>query len=475
MNSEKSNTAMSRRATLQRVPAPLVLALLVATIVASLASVGIAQEKRESPLTPKYLIGDSVSLSNKEYPEIDKAIQRFTNRDVEGAQEYLDQAAEKYSKLPPTDVLMAKMQLLTNNARAVQFYLERAAAQHPEDPEAYLMLADMAFSGQRTAESLALFDSADPLVEKFTSNSKRKRNFQIRVLAGRAAVAERRAEWDKARGYLQQWLDIDPENAMAHSRMGIVLFRLDKAQESLAEFQKAHEINPDVAHPFVSLGQLFSAGGDIEKARKSFEKAYNEDQADAAVAQAFAEWLIQQGELDKAQEIATALREKTPNAITALLMDGIVSYMKGETDRAEQTLQKVLSLDPRNARATDLLAMLLIQSDKVADKERALQYAQNNAERLSNSAQANVTRAYVLYELGRKAEAQKSLAQAGKMQIQPDSTFLIAKILVAEKQNDKAIEALEKIVDLKSGLVIFRREAQELLAQLKSGAGAEEK
>lgn len=430
-----------------------------------------AQEAEENnPLTPKYLIGDAVSLTNQDYPEIEKAIQRFRNRDVLGAQEYLETAKEKFPKLPPPDVMMAKLQLLARSARGVQFYLERAATTTPDDPEAYIMLADQAFQAQRTTESLALFDYADPLVEKFTGNTKRKRNFQIKVLAGRAAVAERRQQWEQASNYLEQWLGIDPDNALAHTRKGIVLFRLDKAKEALAELNKAREINPDAPHPFVSLGQLFYANGENDKARKSFEKAYNENKSDSKVAQAYAEWLIQMQELDKAQEVAAALREQTPDAIPALLMDGIVAYMQGQADSAESTFQKVLSLDPRNGRATDLMALLLIESDKSSDKERALQYAQNNAERLRNNAQASVTRAYVLYELGQKAKAQQSLQEAGKLQIQPDSTYLIAKILAAEGQNDKAIAALEKVVAQKGGLMIFRRDAEELLAQLKSKA-----
>ena len=137
------------------------------------------------------------------YPEVEKAIQRFRNRDALGAQEYLDKAKEKYPKLAPPDVMMAKMQILTRNARAVLFYLERAATEYPEDPEAYLMLADLSFKSQRTAESLALFEYAAPLVEKFTANAKRKQKFNVRVLAGRAAVAERRQQWEKAQSYLK--------------------------------------------------------------------------------------------------------------------------------------------------------------------------------------------------------------------------------------------------------------------------------
>lgn len=465
MNNNTADTALSNAKRL------LLLTLLLAawaTPTFSHAQAPAAQGK--SPLTPKYLIGDAVSLSNKSYPEIEKAIQRFGNRDAVGAQEFLVKAKEKYPKLPPSDVMMAKMQLLIRNGRAVQLLLERAATQHPEDPESYLMLADQAFQGQRTAESLSLFAYATPLVEKFTENSKRKRKFNIRLLAGRAAVAERRQQWEQASGLLQQWIDIDPENSLAHRRMGIVLFRLDKAKESLAEFSKSREINPDAPHPFIALGQLFSSNGDSEQARKSFEKAYSENQSDAKIAQSYAEWLIQQGELDKAQEIAATLRQQAPDSISALLLDGVVAYMQKQSDRAEQTLQKVLSLDPRNARATDLMALLLIESEKVEDQERALTYAQNNAGWLPNNAQANVTKAYVLYNLGRKAEAQKALSQAGKMQPQPDSVYLITKILVAEGQNQQAIEYLTKITNQKSGLLIFRREAEALLALLQGSS-----
>ncbi len=451
----------------------LTLTLLASLFLAACVAPGLshAQEGGTNKMTPKYLIGDAVSLSNREYPEIDKAIQRFENSDIPGAQDFLERAKEKYPKLAPVNVMLAKMHRFYRSARGLQFYLERATIETPDDPEAYLILADTAFRAQRTAESLALFEYAAPLAEKFTENAKRQRTFRIRVLAGRAAVAERRRQWDQASEYLEQWLALDPENALAHTRTGIVQFRLDKAKEALASLTKARELNPDAPHPFVSLGQLFYANDENDKARKSFEKAYNEDKSDAKVGQAYAEWLIQMQELDKAQQVAAELRNQTPDAIPALLMDGIVAYMQGDSARAESALQKVLSLDPRNAQATDLMALLLIDSDEVSDKERALQYAQNNSERLPNNAQASVTRAYVLYELGRKEEANTSLQSAGKLQIQPDSTYLIAKILAAEGQDDKAIAALEKIVGKKGGLIIFHKDAEELLAQLNAKTG----
>jgi tetratricopeptide (TPR) repeat protein len=412
------------------------------------------------------LIGSAVSMSNQQYPEIEKAIQRFDNQDGEGALEFLKQAKTKYPKLPPVYIMLAKLQVIRQNTQGAYNLLELQVSEDPADPEAYLLLADQAFAGNRTAEAEALFEKAAPLVEKYTGNEKRKRDMQIRVLAGKAAVHERRGKWDQAIELLKQWVETDPDNAMSHARLGVTLFRLDKAKDAFNEFTKARELNKELPHPFASLGQLFSQGNDQENARKSFEKAYAEDKSDPNTVRSYAEWLLQQGELDKAQEVSGELRKLTPDAPIAVLLDGVVALMKGQNDRAEEAFMKVLSLDPSNARANDLLALLLIESSDKADQERALRYADNNTKLYQNNSQANITKAYVLYKMGRTAEMQEPLQIGTRGQLQTDSAYLIARIMADQKQTDKARQALEQVLAQKQGLFIFRKQAQELLDSL---------
>ena len=428
-------------------------------------------ENAQSVLTPQYLIGDAVSLSNKSYPEIEGAIKYFRNRDGKGAMEYLKRAKKKYPKLPPVNLMMAKMQTLTRNNQAVRLLLERTVIESPDDPETYLIVADQAYRANRTIEAEALFLMAEPKVKNFTENAKRKRNFEIRLLEGMAAVAERRAQWDKSYQLLTKMVEADPDNAVSHARLGLTLYRIEKPKEALMEFTKARELNPDMPHPYVSVAQLFSQEGDTEKARKAFERAYSEEKGNEKTAQAFAEWLILQNQLDEAQKVAKTLRENAPGSVSALLLDGIVAHMQGDSERAENALQKVLSLEPRHAQASDLLALLLIQRDNVKSKERALSYAELNAERFPNNAQANITKAWVQYKLGNKAEAQKSLEQGSRSgQMRADSMYLIAEIMVAEGQKQKAIAALQQGTAQRSGLFVFRREAEALLEKLKSEA-----
>lgn len=422
----------------------------------------------DAQLTTKNLIGDAVSLSNQSYPDIENAIQRFGNGDIEGAKLFLDKAKAKHPQLPPPEITMAKMQMAARNSAAVRFLLESAAVKYPNDPEAYLILADRAFAEGRTTEASALFEKADVLVQRFNENAKRKRSFVGRVLAGRSAIVERRQQWEDALTLLRRWIEIDPDNALARQRLGVVLFRLKKPSEAIEQLSKAREISSASPHPYVLVGKLFVQEGNDEEARLAFEKAYAEEKTNVETARAYADWLIQDDRLDKAQEVATALLKQNPDSINALFLDGVIAEMRGESARAEKAMMKVLSLDPSNAVATNLLAQLLIERDDDSAKDRALSYAQLNAERFPNSGQANITLAWVLYRLGRMREADAALkkgVQAANSSL--DSAYFVAKILADQNRKRPAKQALQQAVG-KTGLFIYRKQAEKLLAKLQA-------
>ncbi len=420
------------------------------------------------PFTVKNLIGDAVSLSNQQYPEVESAIQRFKNSDVVGAREYLVQAKTKYPKLPPVDLLLAKLMVFNRNGEQARALLEQTVTNQASDPEAYLLLADLAFAEGRTTEAQALFEKATGLVQAFNENEKRKQAFQIRVLAGTSAVHERRQQWNEAIALLAKWAALDPESAAAHTRLGITQFRLKKPAEALAEFKKARELEPTSAHPNIMLGQLFTQEQSLDQARKEFEQAYKEDQKNEATARAYAEWLIQQNELDKAQAVAAAMRKNAPQSVAALMLDGLVAKMRNDQKAAEEALTKVLSLDPSNAGATNLLALILSESTNPAQQEKALRYAQMNAERFATNSQANITLAWILAKLNRPAESDAFLTKAVQAgNLNADSAYLVARILVQKGQKENAAKALEQVLaQAGAGMFMYRKEAEALLKEL---------
>jgi tetratricopeptide (TPR) repeat protein len=425
-----------------------------------------AKEAILKALTVETLIGDAVSLSNQQYPEVEAAIKRFINSDLAGAREYLEVAKKKYPKLPPTDLTLAKMQVIVRNGQAARAFLEKAVTENPGDPEAYLLLADLAFVEGRVTEAHALFEKAQALTAKFTENEKRKHNFDIRVLAGLAAINERRLQWPEANALLLKWVAIDPDSAVAHQRLGSTLYRLQKPTEALAEFKKARELDFTSNHPQVWLGQLYTTDNKVAEARKAFEEAYAAEPTLEATARAYAEWLIQQSDLDKAQAVAAAMRKKAPDSVTAILLDGVVAKMRGQNDAAEEALTKVLTLDPNNSIATNLLALILSESKDPAKLERALGYADRNAKLYSTSTQTNITLAWVLYQMGRLQEANQILSQ-GIQNPSADGAYLIARIMEAQNQPEKAAGLLKAVLDQAgTGVFLYRRDAEALLKKL---------
>jgi tetratricopeptide (TPR) repeat protein len=308
-----------------------------------------------------------------------------------------------------TDLTIAKMEGIVRNAQALRAFLEKTVTDYPNDPEAYLLLADIAFADGRVTEAHALFEKADGLTQKFTENDKRKHQFEIRVLAGRAAVHERRQQWPEAYALLQKWVGIDPDSAVAHQRLGASLYRMQKPAEALEEFKKARDLDTTSNHPQVWLGQLYTSDNKIPEARKAFEAAYTAEPTVEATARAYAEWLIQQNDLDKAQAVAAALRKASPTSVAAILLDGVVAKMRGQNKQAEQTLLQVLTLDPNNNIATNLLALILSEGKDPGELEKALGYAQRNYALFPNATQTKITLAWVLFQMGRLNEAQQYL------------------------------------------------------------------
>lgn len=134
--------------------APIAGALLAIAIFAGLARDAAAQ------ITTQVLIGDAVSDPGARYADVDEAIKRFTNRDPLGAQQFLEAALRKNPNLPPVDLLLAKMYILSGDSASALASLEKSAAENPTDPEPYLILGDQAINAGQTIQAEALYDKA---------------------------------------------------------------------------------------------------------------------------------------------------------------------------------------------------------------------------------------------------------------------------------------------------------------------------
>lgn len=445
-------------------------------LVGALLITSLVARPGQAQVTAQNLIGDAVSEVGSKYPDIDKAIQRFSNNDYLGARLLLDDSKRKDPSLPPTDLLMAKLYLMKGDEAGVRNSLEATVSAAPNDPEVFLILADTAMRQGRSVEGEALYDKALQLTEKFSENAKRKRSFEIRARNGRAAVAERRKNWAAATADLRSLLKADPDNAAAHYRLGAALFMQAKSPQDFKtgydEFVAAKKADKEnaIPNPYVSAALWYDQLDKKTEAQTAFERAVKEDANNASTMVSYGQWLIKTGAVDKAEAALAEARKGNPSSLDVLVLSGVAARMAKKAKPAEDYFLQALSLSPSNGAVLNQLALLLVDQADKDKRDRALQFALINSKLNAQNPDAQITLAWVLYEMERFAEANAAFndgMRLGMGNLTPDSSYLVAKMLVDQKRDELAKQVLTTALQHESPTIfVNRQDAQALLASL---------
>jgi Tfp pilus assembly protein PilF len=142
--------------------------------------------------------------------------------------------------------------------------------------------------------------------------------------------------------------------------------------------------------------------------------------------------------------------------------------MSKKTKPAEDFFVQALGIAPANGDVINQLALLLIEQPGQAERNRAFQFAAMSAQLNNQSPDAQITYAWVLYQLGRTNDANVAFRNGLQMgNLSPDSSYLVAKLLVEQNNVDPAKQILKNALENESqGIFIFRKDAQELLDKL---------
>jgi len=408
--------------------------------------------------------------------ELQAAIARFGQRDFAGTLDALKAAVAKRPELGQPHVLRARMFLLNNDVQNARVDLEQAIREAPEDPEAYLLLGDMAFTEGRFTECGLLFEKAASVVEAFDGDAKRKQKSQSRVFAARAALAETRGEWEQARDYINQWLALDSQDSNAHARMGRVLFELNEPEEALKEFEIAEQsAAPERRERFtpapVALGRLYEQRKDREKADHWMQYAIAKRGSDVKTWLSIARWLWDTGRYDEARSHADKAIELESKSVEANLLRGVIARFDQEPADAEKFLEVAYFGSPSHFQASNQLALVLAEQEDPQKKKRAAELAAVNLERLPRNADALSTMGWVMYRDGQMAEAEKHLGRARAAtggRITPDLAFYMACVFRDKNEARVARDLIDTALKQSASVpFVYRPQAEKLLAELQ--------
>ena len=228
----------------------------------------------------------------------------FDAKDVEGSRRLLEAARKKNPKLAPPEVMLAQLLVHSNQLPAARNEIERAVRRWPNDPEAYVILAEAAVSDGRIAEAGLLFPKAAAVAEAFSENPKRKVTLLNRVYTGAAAIDESREQWSAARDDLTQLAKLEPSNANVHLRLGRVQFKLGDVHAAYKELQTVIKIDPKQPPPEMVLANLYKQAGDSSASDKMIAAAIKHGPDDFGTQLELAKWMLANNKIEEAKTYA---------------------------------------------------------------------------------------------------------------------------------------------------------------------------
>jgi tetratricopeptide (TPR) repeat protein len=288
-------------------------------------------------------------------------------------------------------------------------------------------------------------------------------------------VAESRKQWDAAQKHLQGWLELDPDTASAHQRMGIVLFQLGKEAEALAQFREARKLDEKAVQPELALARLYDEAKKRDVAKRLIEAAIKAAPSDPGVLLAASQWYLGQSDLETAKTTAESALKIDPKSLEGKIVRGAIARVARDYKTAEKYFNDAHLQSPGNFSASNSLALVLVESDDEAARQRATEMAEANvAMYRDNSPQqvnALTTLAWVYYKRGRREDAEKILEQISRNNaLTTDGAYYVSKLLADRGEKDRARKILEEVL-ANEPMFATRPDAVDLLAKLKKEAG----
>src|SRR5436190_7691876 len=188
----------------------------------------------------------------------------------------------------------------------------------------------------------------------------------------------------KAHNASTRALDLDPELADAHVAAGQSLSMEQRYVEAAAEFERAIELDPMLFDAYYYYARSCFKAGDLNKALKLFQKAHSARPEDYQSAALIASVLRQLGRSDEAQRAARLAMESinrhlelNPEEARAFNLGAIILARSGEVERAKQWNERAMSLAPDDDailyNASCVFAVLGEEDQALAGLQRAIE------------------------------------------------------------------------------------------------------
>jgi superkiller protein 3 len=167
----------------------------------------------------------------------------------------------------------------------------------------------------------------------------------------------------------------NPRCYLAHTNLGMLLFKRGRVDEATARFQKALDIRPDFAEAHNDLGLALVQEGQVDEAIAHYEMALKTAPSLTEAHVNLGNALVQKGHFDQAIECYLKALILEPRNGKIYCNIGNALFQQGKLDEAIDALHRGLALQADFAGTHEVLSAVLLRKGQVLSSEGRTQEA----------------------------------------------------------------------------------------------------
>ena len=441
-------------------------------VVVAHSSYSPAQTTKTAPVNSTNTADPAAGSTNPEVQaELEKAVAAFNASQFAEALDILKALYGKHPELVPPRIVLAQWFAQSNLGNAVRANLELGTEEVPNDPEAFLLLAEISLRQGSLTAAEALLQLAATKVNAYTVNPTRKTNLTQSLYRITTDLNEARQRWTQMETSIDRQIEAEGRSAALLRKKGIALFQQKKEEDAKKLFTEADRLEVDADQKGLPadavMSQLYLLREDKDNARKFLEAALAAHPNSKEVLVLSIQMRINDDKLEEAKRLAEKLLADDPNSASAKKLYATVALYLNDYPVAEKLFEELLLASPLETQHTNGLALALCEQDSPEKLQRALAYAVENVQKDQNNSEYLGTLGWILYKANQLEQATNALKQsAASGQINAATAYYFARVAVKTGNIEEAKQLLNAA--LKGGNQFAkRRDAVRLLNELE--------
>jgi tetratricopeptide (TPR) repeat protein len=211
-----------------------------------------------------------------------------------------------------------------------------------------------------------------------------------------------KGEYEAAIPEFQKALEINPEDARSHSKLGVALARVGRFSEAVSECRKAVELDPAYADAYMNLGIALAQKGKPNEAIPHFERSLQLSPDNTEAHANLAAALISEGRIDEAIAHCQKALSVNPDYPLAHANLAIALAKTRKLDEAVPHFEKALAANPDSVELHYTLGRALAEKNRI---DEAIPHLERALAAKPGSAELHYNLAHLLVAKGRFEEA----------------------------------------------------------------------